>query len=75
MVLDIGGSTASNTAVALTGCTMTNNAATSSCYCMIGVIVNVSFALVSYAWLVDASASRVPIFVYLLHSKHVDSEI
>ncbi len=45
VVLDIGGSTASNTAVTLNGCTMTNNAATGSCY-DIGVIVNVSFALV-----------------------------
>ncbi len=45
--LGIGGggyeATTSNTSVALTDCIMTNNTA--------GVIVNVSFALVCYAWL------------------------
>ncbi len=47
--LGIGGSTTSNTAVALTNCSMTGNAA--GLFYVIGVIVSFWFALVCCAWL------------------------
>ncbi len=75
--LSIGdSSTTSNTTVALTNCTMTNNTAG-----VLGVIVNVWFALVCCTWLVDAFASRVPKSLYLLRinvrgePRHVDGEM